>query len=134
MANENRLVNYVRARRKKAGLSERELALILGYHNEGVVSRHELFRSIPPLLTALGYEVIFQTSISELFPGLRETVENAIERSLAEFESALREQRKTAKGSQLAKIARKLQWLPPARCFARVTRAEVTTLRWSGPR
>jgi transcriptional regulator with XRE-family HTH domain len=111
MGNENRLVNYVRARRKRAGLSQRELALILGYRNEGVVSRHELFRSVPPLLMALGYEVVFQTSVSELFPGLRETVENAIESSLAEFESALQEQKNQAARSEMPVITRKLEWL-----------------------
>jgi transcriptional regulator with XRE-family HTH domain len=111
MANENRLVNYVRAHRKRAGLSQLELAVILGYRNEGVISRHELFRSVPPLLMALGYEVVFQTSVSELFPGLRETVENAIETSLAEFESALRKQKNQAPRSQVPVITRKLEWL-----------------------
>ena len=111
MGNENRLVNYVRAHRKRAGLSQLELAMILGYRNEGVVSRHELFRSVPPLLMALGYEVVFQTSVSELFPGLRETVENAIEISLAEFESVLRKQQNQAVRSQVPVIARKLEWI-----------------------
>ena len=111
MGNQNRLVNYVRARRKRAGLSQRELALILGYRNEGVISRHELFRSVPPLLMALGYEVVFQTSVSELFPGLRETVENVIESSLADFESSLHEQKNRAARSQVPAITRKLEWL-----------------------
>jgi transcriptional regulator with XRE-family HTH domain len=111
MENENRLVNYVRAHRKRAGLSQLELALILGYRNEGVISRHELFRSVPPLLMALGYEVVFQTSVSELFPGLRETVENAIESSLADFESALHAQKNQGARSQVPVITRKLEWL-----------------------
>jgi DNA-binding XRE family transcriptional regulator len=111
MRNGNRLVNYVRAHRKRAGLSQRELALILGYRNEGVVSRHELFRSVPPLLIALGYEVIFQTSVSDLFPGLRETVENALEGSLTEFEGTLRKKKDHAKIRQLPAMTRKLEWL-----------------------
>jgi transcriptional regulator with XRE-family HTH domain len=111
MENENRLVNYVRAHRKRAGLSQLELALILGYRNEGVISRHELFRSVPPLLMALGYEVVFQTSVSELFPGLKETIENAIESSLAEFESTLHTQQTQAARSQVPVITRKLEWL-----------------------
>jgi transcriptional regulator with XRE-family HTH domain len=115
MENENRLVNYVRAHRKRAGLSQLELALILGYRNEGVISRHELFRSVPPLLMALGYEVVFQTSVSELFPGLRETIENAIESSLAEFESALRTQQTQAARSQVPVITHKLEWLKERR-------------------
>jgi transcriptional regulator with XRE-family HTH domain len=111
MGNENRLVNYVRACRKRAGLSQRELALILGYRNEGVISRHELFRSVPPLLMALGYEVVFQTPVSELFPGLRETIETAIEGNLAEFESNLRQQKNQAARSLVPVITRKLEWL-----------------------
>lgn len=115
MGNENRLVNYVRAHRKRAGLSQREVALILGYGDEGVISRHELFRTVPPLLMALGYEAIFRTSVSELFPGLRETIEHSIEASLAEFESDLRKQKNAAKGSQLLVITRKLEWLADRR-------------------
>ncbi len=115
MGNGNRLVNYVRAHRKRAGLSQRELALILGYGDESVISRHELFRTVPPFLIALGFEVTFQTSVSELFPGLRETIENAIEANLAEFENALRKQKDTAKGSHLAVISRKLEWLAERR-------------------
>ena len=115
MGNGNRLVNYVRAHRKRAGLSQREVALILGYGDEGVISRHELFRTVPPLLMALGYEAIFRTSVSELFPGLRETIEHAIEASLVEFESALRKQKDSAKGSQLTVITRKLEWLAERR-------------------
>src|SRR5450432_2883804 len=115
MGNGNRLVNYVRAHRKRAGLSQREVALILGYGDEGVISRHELFRTVPPLLVALGYEAIFRTAVSDLFPGLRETIEQAIEASLVEFERDLRKQKNTAKGSQLAVILRKLDWLAERR-------------------
>ncbi len=112
MGNRNRLVNYVRSHRKRAGLSQRELALILGYRNEGVISRHELFRSVPPLLMALGYEAVFGESVSDLFPGLKETVEDAIEQSLVKFESALLKQKDQVKGSsQLSLITRKLEWL-----------------------
>jgi transcriptional regulator with XRE-family HTH domain len=111
MGKEDRLVNYIRVRRRQAGLSQRELAQILGYRNEGVVSRHERFRSVPPLLMALGYEVVFQTSVSELFPGLRQTIGDVIESSLTEFESTLRQQQARAARSQLPLVTRKLDWL-----------------------
>ena len=106
----DRLVNYVRARRKKAGLSQRDLAFLLGYNKGGAVSRHELFRSVPPLIMALAYEVIFQTPIDELFPGLQETVEAAIERQITEFESRLLVQKKDHIGLS-RDIDRKLEWL-----------------------
>jgi hypothetical protein len=85
--------------------------MILGYCDEAAVSRHELFRSVPPLLMALGYEVIFQTSISELFPGLRQTIETGIEKSLADFEIELQKQRGSVHPSQVPAVARKLAWL-----------------------
>lgn len=105
------LVNCVRSCRKHAGLSQRELATILGYCDEGVVSRHELFRSVPPLLIALGYEVIFQTSISDLFPGLKQTIESAIEKNLTDFESKLIEKAASAPRSQVGLLNHKIQWL-----------------------
>ena len=115
MEREDRLVNYIRARRRQAGLSQRELAVILGYRTEGEISRHERFRSVPPLLMALGYEVLFRTSVSELFPGLTEAIEDAIEKSLTEFENTLRQQKTHAAGSQLPLITRKLDWLAERR-------------------
>lgn len=123
MDKKNGLVNYVRTRRKHAGLSQRELATILGYCDEGVVSRHELFRSVPPLLIALGYEVIFQTSISDLFPGLKETINDAIENNLTDFESKLIEKRAKAPRSQIGSLNHTLQWLNARRKTTSASRA-----------
>ncbi len=81
------LVNYLCVNRRRAGLSQWELGQILGYRDEDAVARHERFRSLPPFLIALGYEVIFQQPVSEIFPGLRQTVAFGIERRLAEFEN-----------------------------------------------
>src|SRR2546425_6225186 len=33
--------NYLRTHRKRAGMSQRELGLLIGYEHEGQVSRHE---------------------------------------------------------------------------------------------
>ncbi len=122
MDNKNGLVNYVRSHRKHAGLSQRELATILGYCDEGVVSRHELFRSVPPLLIALGYEVIFQTPISHIFPGLKETIESVIERNLTDFESTLIEKAASTPRSQIGLLNRKLHWLDARRQATSVPR------------
>src|SRR5436305_1346362 len=86
-----RLVNYLRVHRKKAGLSQRELGLILGYNGKHAIYRHESFNSVPPLLMGFAYEILFQEPVSELFPGIRETIEDAIEQSLAKFEHSLQE-------------------------------------------
>jgi len=91
------------------GLSQRELGQLLGYSDEGAVARHEGFCSLPPFLIALGYEVIFRVSASEIFPGLKQTMEFGIEKRLADFENELRS--RSVAGQRTAVIARKLQWL-----------------------
>lgn len=107
------LVNYVRAHRRRANLTQRDLAQMLGYTKEGAVARHEQFRSLPPLLIALGYEVVFRVPVAELFPGLKQTVEFGIEKRIAEFEQDLRV--RTGTWPQAALIARKLEWLSERR-------------------
>lgn len=86
---EIRAGNYIRIHRKRVGLSQRELALVLGYNNETAVTRHEGLRVIPPLLIALGYQTIFRVPVSEMFAGLHEVVEEAIETRLRELEENL---------------------------------------------
>jgi len=107
--------NHIRHHRKKAGLSQQELARILGYKNEGAVSRHEQSVTIPPLLTAIGYEVVFHIPISELFPGLRMAVEQAIAPRLSELEGHLQE--RIGKAARASLIAQKLAWLDERRAL-----------------
>ncbi len=107
------LVNYLRAHRRNAGLTQRELGQMLGYDNEGAVSRHERFEIVPPFLTALSYQIVFRVHASELFPGLTQTVELGVETRLAKFESHLREQ--NGGDSQASGLARKLEWLSERR-------------------
>lgn len=103
------LVNYVRVHRQKAGLSQGELGQVLGYRDSDSVARHEQFKSVPPLLIAIGYEIIFQESVTDIFAGLRYAVEQAIEQRLAELETELRD--KTVRGHRLRAHNRKLDWL-----------------------
>jgi DNA-binding XRE family transcriptional regulator len=103
------LANYLRIHRRRAGISQYELGIILGYENGGAISLHEKRRSVPPLLIALAYEIVFQVSVSEIFPGLKDTVESAVEQRLTEFENRLREH--SGRGAGASAIARKLVWL-----------------------
>ncbi|HEY5212537.1 MAG TPA: helix-turn-helix transcriptional regulator [Acidobacteriaceae bacterium] len=103
------VANYLRTHRRKSGLSQQELAQILGYLTEIQVSRHERSSTIPGLLIAVGYEVIFHVPLSELFPGLYQTVEANIEDRLDKMEDVL--QQSAVKGRSATPIARKLEWL-----------------------
>jgi len=102
------IANYLRLHRRKSGLSQRELAQIVGSLTDIPVSRHERSVTVPALLIALSYEVIFHVPISEIFPGLYQIVATGIEERLASLESDL--QTSTAKGLQAASIARKLEF------------------------
>jgi transcriptional regulator with XRE-family HTH domain len=77
---------YLRYLRRKRGLSQAELAQILGSVSAAQISRHERSRTLPSILTALGYQVVFRMPVSDLFPGLFHTVEAGIEERLREFE------------------------------------------------
>lgn len=107
--NHSHLASYLSSHRKRSGLSQERLGNLLGYPDEGPVSRHERLRSTPPLRTALGYEAIFQIPVSELFPGVYERIKQDVEQRLAELERTL--QRSKVKGREATKIARTLEWL-----------------------
>ena len=68
---------------------------------------------MPPFLVALGYEIIFRVPVSELFPGIAETVTLAIEANLDELERALRQEGAIAHATMVT--ARKLDWLAARR-------------------
>ena len=61
------VLNHLRANRRRLGLSQDELAFLLGAGSGAKVSRYErLFRD-PNLRTVLAFEVIFQKSASDIF-------------------------------------------------------------------
>jgi len=106
------LVNYLRAQRKRAGLSQKEVAFLLGYSQQDAISKHEAFESVPPLIMALGYQAIFRVPLSELFAGLREAVELSIEKQLEEYERGLlTKAQKSRHGGPSQALLHKLEWV-----------------------
>lgn len=76
----HKLPNYVRLYRKRLGLSQQELAFLLGWRDGSHPSRYEYFSSIPRLRTALALAVIFRVSVHELFSGEYKKIESAVYR------------------------------------------------------
>jgi transcriptional regulator with XRE-family HTH domain len=72
------LPNYLLANRKRLALSQDEVAFLLGTNSGAQVCRNERFVREPSLETALAYEVIYKRSVSELFPGLYQKVEQQV--------------------------------------------------------
>lgn len=104
-----RLPNYLRAQRRKSGLSQNEVAFLLGRMNGAQVSRYEKRRRLPSVETALACEVIFGVPIGELFAGVRDSIGKDIEKRRRELSSKLRT--KTPKGSEARMTEHKLRWL-----------------------
>lgn len=64
------LPHYLLTHRKRAGLSQRELAFLLGTKSGTKVSRHEQAQREPSLRTALAYAAVYRVPVEDLFPGL----------------------------------------------------------------
>jgi transcriptional regulator with XRE-family HTH domain len=103
------LPNYLRANRKRLALSQDEVAFLLGTQSGAKVCRYERFVREPSLETALACEVIFKRSVSELFPGLYQKVEQEVAaraRALVEKTDRRKPTRQTArKREAIAELA-----------------------------
>ena len=71
----NQLASYLRTHRRKSGLSQREVAQVLGFKTGQIISRYEHLSRIPSLKSALACRVLFDVEPHELFPGLYAEVE-----------------------------------------------------------
>jgi DNA-binding XRE family transcriptional regulator len=101
--------NYLKAHRKKSGLTLRELAHLVGYRNHGPLARHEHSLSLPSLMIALAYEVIFRAPISTIFIGVHGSIREDIESKLEQLEVELGKRSAFDPGANLT--AQKLVWL-----------------------
>lgn len=70
----------MRSYRKTFGLSQREVARLLGSRQGSNVCRYERLRSVPSLQTVIAYEIIFRAPMSDLLPELYAEVRNQISR------------------------------------------------------
>src|SRR5436309_3547788 len=69
---QRQLPNYLRTFRKRSGLSQDEVAFLLGGENGGMVSRYEQFNRSPSVDTACGLAKLFGVSVNDLFAGTSE--------------------------------------------------------------
>ena len=99
--------NHLRAHRRRCGLSQRDLAELVGYLREWQIWRHERAEALPPLHIALAYEVIFEIPVSKLFRGLNAKVTEEVRRKISVMREEL--ERSTKRPTKAAQ--RKLQWL-----------------------
>lgn len=97
--------NYLKMYRRRTNLSQDTLAFLLGAQGESKVSRYERGRRTPNLPTLLGYSLIFNAPLQELFAGSAEDVAITIHERAAQRRTQLR-----AKPGTPA-LAREIQFL-----------------------
>lgn len=72
------LTTYLRMYRRRTGLSQDDVAYLLGVVKGSTISRHESAKRIPLLETALAYQVILAVPASDLYEGELRRVEKGI--------------------------------------------------------
>ena len=72
------LPNYLRTNRKRLGLSQEEVAYLLGAGSGTKTCRYERFTREPGFRTALACEAVFQVPIRQLFAGSYEEIEREV--------------------------------------------------------
>lgn len=77
---ETRIQSYIRTHRKRSGLTQDELAFLLGTNGGSRVSRYERLSREPNLRTAFAYQVIFGIPPHQLFPAIFHEVKRTVVR------------------------------------------------------
>jgi transcriptional regulator with XRE-family HTH domain len=72
------LRNYLRTYRRRSGLSQDEIAQLLGTSSGTKISRYENFARLPSVGGILGCEIIFNQPASRLFAGAYEAAHKAV--------------------------------------------------------
>jgi transcriptional regulator with XRE-family HTH domain len=76
----HKLQNYLRTYRKRSGLTQDEMAYLLGCESGTKLSRYERFSRKPGLETTLGCAIVFGAPCRDVFGGTWEKVEREIKR------------------------------------------------------
>ena len=76
--NARRPINYLRSHRLRWGLSQEELAYLLGWDRPDVISRIERKQRSPTLPLAMTCFILFGTPAHELFPDLSTSIETLV--------------------------------------------------------
>lgn len=64
--------------RRRSGLFQQELAVLIGIEHGASVKRYEAAQSVPDLKTAIGIAIALDQPVEEVFAGLTEEVRAAV--------------------------------------------------------
>jgi transcriptional regulator with XRE-family HTH domain len=80
--------HHLRSHRRRASLSQRDVAFLLGVRAISKISRYERYAMLPRLETALAYQVIFGRPVAQLFGGTYDVIRAAIRRRASRLAQA----------------------------------------------
>ena len=102
-----KLPHYLRTERRRHGLTQADIAALLGSSWKGRVSFYER-GALPPIQVALAYEAIFGRGVAELMPGTYDAMTRAVReraRELLAEEPSPRSPRRLRRREALQRIA-----------------------------
>ena len=99
-----RIKSYLRTHRKRGGLTQDEMAFLLGCQSGTKISRFERLARQPNLETALACQVVLGIPVHELFPG----VFAEVEKTVAERARLLADRLRTERGQDHSNRRHKL--------------------------
>ena len=100
--------NYAKTHRKKAGLSQNELASLFGDKSTSSILKTERGNEFPSLSRALSYYILFDCPVDEIF------VELSKAQAMAVFKQIAKLTKKLEKQTQTLFVQRKLRFLNEA--------------------
>jgi transcriptional regulator with XRE-family HTH domain len=104
-----KLPNYLRTFRRRAGLTQKELAFLLGCNTAAKVSRYEHFHREPSLCVILACQAIFDAPINDLFDGIyfgvRKEVAHRARALLEKFQKSIPTKKLALKTKLLSRLS-----------------------------
>ena len=84
-ATSNRLSLY----RRRSGLSQKEVGLLLGYRDGEMIGYYERSQRPPNIAVAFGYEALFGATPRDLFPDMYERIEHLVVTNAADVRAGI---------------------------------------------
>lgn len=98
--------NYISVHRKESGLSQIELAILLGLESTGSVARYEQVQRMPELQIGIGLELIFNEPMQAIFAGVAERMRGDVARRARALLEGIGEKPTAQNVQKLATLAR----------------------------
>lgn len=106
MQNYGPLDNYISMHRKRAGLSQDELALLLGLNGRSALAKYELSLRLPELQAVIAFEIIFDEPIQSVFAGVAHKVRESIQSRARALTESIPEKSIATNADKFAILAR----------------------------